>query len=156
MMTVSLAPRSWGKATPMRVAFVADEVVRFERAAKEPYRLLKFHEATLLKPALVERVASDKVIAKRSGGPDAKLRATFGVDAVGDRDDGVEVIVPDFAPDLSAPLGLNYREILGSCGFREFAVHEVQADIVCRGFKKRCELALREPSQHSVLHVQKG
>ena len=44
-----------------------------------------------------------------------------GAHPVADCDDGVQTVVPERAPDGSATFVLNYREILGSCRFRQFA-----------------------------------
>lgn len=68
---------------------------------------------------------------------------------VADRDDRVEVVVPDPPPDPSIPLGSNYREILGSCPAVKFAIREhvlqVQADVVEARAKHIGHLPLRQP-----------
>jgi len=61
-------------------------------AGKQADGLLDLAEALLAQARLVERVAAQKVLAQSPGRPDAKLRATRGIDAVAHGDDGVEAV----------------------------------------------------------------
>src|SRR5664280_3867677 len=88
-----------------RQPLVGDQSVGGERAGQQPDRLLDLTQPTLTQSPLVQRKAPQKVISQRLGRPDAKLRAALRVDAVANREDGVEVEVFDL-------VGLAVR---GSC-----------------------------------------
>ena len=73
-------------------ALVGDQRVPRERAGEQADGLLDLAEAPLAQPSLVERVAAQEMLAQGPGRPDAELRAAQRVDAVADRDDGVEAV----------------------------------------------------------------
>ena len=58
------------------------------------------------------------------------------------------------APDGPATLVLNYREILGSCRFRQFAfgvdVLEMQTDVIGDGLEHFAHQAVRQPQRLGV------
>jgi hypothetical protein len=60
-----------------------------------------------LQPLVVEDEPLDDELAQGLGRPDAELRGLRAVDPVADRDDRVEVVELDLAPDLAASLALN-------------------------------------------------
>jgi len=117
----------------------------------QPDRLLDLAHAPLPQPALVQRVAAQQVFPQGARRPDAELRAALGVDAVADRNDGVEVVEPELTLDLPSALGSNYRGILGSCRLVqlpfEIDVLEVQADVVDGSTKQIGHLLLGQPDR---------
>jgi hypothetical protein len=60
-----------------------------------------------LEPLVVEDEALDDELAQRLGRPDAELGGLRAVDPVADRDDRVEVVELDLAPNLAISLALN-------------------------------------------------
>jgi hypothetical protein len=81
-----------------------DERVGGEGAGQELDRLLDLAETARGQAAFVQRVAAQEVVAQGTGGPDAELGAAAGVDAVADREDGVEVEELDLSDDFSLAL----------------------------------------------------
>lgn len=76
----------------------------------------------LLKTFIIHGKAFDHVFLKNAGGPDAELGGPPGIHPISHGDDGVEVIEFVFSSDLPGTFCLNYREILGSSIFIQFAV----------------------------------
>jgi len=70
--------------------------------------------------ALVACVTADEVVLEGLGGPDAELGAAFGVDAVADQDNGIEVEVLDRSRDLPAALDLKCCIFCNSCLPQQF------------------------------------
>lgn len=72
-----------------------------------------------------------------------------GVNTIPDRNNGVEVVMFYLPGHSASPLLLNYREILGRCGFAQFAagvnIFEVQTDVVGRCLQNLRELPLGKP-----------
>ena len=69
---------------------------------------------TVFHPITVQGITLMNIVLQNSSGPLAKLRASFGVDAVTDGDDGFQTVKSDRPVHISISLFLNYREILGS------------------------------------------
>jgi hypothetical protein len=68
-----------------------------------------------LEPLVVDDEALDDELAQGPGRPDAELGGLRAVDPVADRDDLVEVVKRDFAPDLAIALALNSPNSSESC-----------------------------------------
>src|SRR5262245_59244558 len=78
-----------------------------ESFAEQGNSLLNLAKAFLAKALLVQRVTAKQVVFESAGGPDAKLGATFGVDAVADGEDRIQVVVFDLADHLPFSFELN-------------------------------------------------
>lgn len=63
--------------------------------------------AGLLEPLVVQGEALDDVFSQHARRPDAELRRAFGVDAVADGNDGVEIVVFETAGNMTSSFGLN-------------------------------------------------
>jgi hypothetical protein len=74
-----------------------------------------------LESLIVKHKPLDDKFPQRPRRPNAKLRRLRAVDAVADRDDGVEVVEVDFAGNLPFSLGLNSPDFPESCPFRQLA-----------------------------------
>ena len=92
-------------------------------------------ERAVLHALLVYHIATNSKLTQYRSGPLTELRGTDGVDTVANRDDGIEGVEQGLASNLPFALGLNYREILGSCVLLQLStiiyVLQVQPDIVC-------------------------
>ena len=69
--------------------------------------LARLAQAALGEPAFLHRVAAHQVVAERARGPLAEAYAPPRVDPVADRDDGVEVVVFQAAPNPPPAIGPN-------------------------------------------------
>ena len=108
-------------------ADIADFLEQFiEEPGAEP--------GAVLETVAVNGKAFMDAIPQDANRPLAELGAALGIDAVADGDDRLEGIAGDLASDFAGAFGLNYREILGSCGRVQFFclidVLEVEGNIV--------------------------
>src|SRR5699024_5028841 len=98
---------------------------------------------------LVEAVSPSQMLAQNPSGPLPEAGRTCGIDAVADRDNGIQIVMLQQAFDLSFAFESNYREILGSCHFVQFSIPEdvfqVKADAVRGRGEQFCHLALTQP-----------
>ena len=93
------------------VGFAGVESLAGDEAADDAHHAFDFVEflgVERFEATFVYRNAFGEVGPEYSGGPDAEVGGFFGVDAVADGDDGVEVIEVDFTSDLAIPFLANY------------------------------------------------
>ncbi len=84
--------------------------------------VLAEHLLALLQAFIIQHKALADIFLQNLSSPNAELGSTLGADAVADCNDGIEAIVLEGAPNGPPAFVLNYREILGSCLFRQFAL----------------------------------
>src|SRR5512133_340620 len=98
IITNTQPPRILGNDLNNALCFVG-YAFQCDNIGKKAYSLLQlFYFAGLrLKPFLIERVAFHDMLAQNVCGPDAELGAPFGVHAVSNRNDGVQIVGTDFS-----------------------------------------------------------
>lgn len=88
---------------------------------------------------------------KHVTGPDTELRAFFGIDAITDGNDHVQVVMFNLAVYLAFAFLLNYPEFPDSCLSREFLLRKHIAYVLIDGahilVKQRRQLALSQPNR---------
>lgn len=78
--------------------------------------------APLLEALVIQGKALEHVLLEDAGGPDAKVGRPEGIDAIAYGNDGIEVVELCLPFYLPRAFRLNYREILGSCLFRQLPI----------------------------------
>src|SRR5882672_2351546 len=135
-------------------AGVVHQRLVLQRTGQEVERLPRLEQTALGQPGLIDGVALHQMFAQHSRGPLAELHTALRVDAIPNRNNGVEVVVLDRSGDLALSFGLNYREILGSCRLAQLALREdilqVQADIVGGCIEQLGHLALGQPDSFPI------
>jgi hypothetical protein len=87
---------------------LVEPLFRGADVADAPQQLVKIVEpARLLQPGVVQHKTLDQELAQHGGRPAAELAAARAADAVADRQNGVEIVDLERAPDRPAALLLN-------------------------------------------------
>jgi len=111
------------------------------------------HVASGFHALVIQGKALDDVFLEDGCRPDAELRGAFGVHAVADGDDGVEVVKIEFARDIPVAFTLNYSKFSSSCEFLQFSALvdflQMVSDGVAFNVKEKGHCFLRQPNGFS-------